>query len=171
MTFGFVPADYTSGKAFNVAMLTAPVSYIFLHGSWVHLFLNTLMLIAFGTGVERQIGGKRMLVLFMLCSLFSVFVHFIFNMDSTEPVIGASGGISGLFAAIFLTIQKRGGGATGRYGILPFVAIFIVISVLFGMIEAPGGGVVAWAAHIGGFVGGLIFFKPVIKYIRSGPQW
>jgi membrane associated rhomboid family serine protease len=121
------------------------------------------MLAAFGTGVDRWIGGKRMLALFVLCSFASTLVHFLFNPFSTDPVIGASGGLSGLFAAILIMMQQKGLVPTGRYGLWPLIIIWIGISVLFGMVEAPGGGAVAWAAHIGGFLAGFVFLKPVLK--------
>lgn len=166
MRFGFVPAEYTGGMDFTVWSLVSPFSYAFLHGSWTHLFLNGFMLLAFGSGMERWIGGKRMLVFFVLCSVASAFIHLAIYPHSEAPVIGASGGLSGMFAAMLILMQQRGAGMTGRYGIWPFVALWIGISVIFGMMQAPGGGTVAWAAHIGGFAAGFVFLKPVMKYVR-----
>lgn len=163
MTFGFVPGYYSGALPFGWPAIAGLFTYILLHGSVIHLLMNTVMLAAFGTGVERWIGGKRMFVLFILCSFASTVVHFLFNPSSVDPVVGASGGLSGLFAAILLMMQQKGFGGTGKYGIWPFVIIWIGISVLFGMVEAPGGGTVAWAAHVGGFLAGFIFLKPVLR--------
>lgn len=166
MHLGFIPAEYTGGMPFSIWSLTSPFTYALLHGSWTHLLLNGLMLLAFGSGMERWIGGKRMVVFFILCSVTSAFVHLLFYPDSDSPVIGASGGLSGMFAAMLLLMRQSGAGMTGRYGIWPFVALWIGISVIFGMMQAPGGGTVAWAAHIGGFLAGFAFLKPVMKYVR-----
>ena len=164
--FGFVSGRYTGATEFELYALAAPLTYMFLHGGWMHTVMNTVMMAAFGTGVERLIGPRRMLALFTLCSLAAVLAQFAASPFSTDPVIGASGGLSGLFAAILVVLQKSGAGGTGRYGIWPFVALWIGVSVLFGMMEAPDGGTVAWVAHIGGFLAGFLFLKPVMRYMR-----
>jgi membrane associated rhomboid family serine protease len=137
---------------------------MFVHGSWMHVILNGLMLMAFGTGVEKWLGTKRMLAFFYVCSVFSALVYFIVKPYGTDPVIGASGGLSGLFAAIMVLLQKRGQFAGARYGIWPFVGLWIVISVVFGLTGGPGGASIAWVAHIGGFLGGIALINLMIKY-------
>lgn len=164
MHFGFVPGYYTGTIPGGWAMLTGPLTFTFLHGSWTHIILNGLMMMAFGTGVEKWIGGKRLFVFFMLCNLFAALAQFAFSPFSGAPVIGASGGLSGLFAAVLLMMQQQNGlGSGNRHGILPFVILWIVISVAFGMFGGPGGNSIAWAAHIGGFLAGFILLKPVMK--------
>ena len=163
MNFGFVPGYYTGALPFGWQALTGPITFTFLHGGWTHIILNGFMMMAFGTGVERWMGGKRLLAFFMLCNLFAALAQFGLSPLSTAPVIGASGGLSGLFAAVLLMMQQQNGlGSGNRYGILPFIALWILISVLFGIIGGPGGGSVAWAAHIGGFLAGFVLFKPVM---------
>lgn len=164
--FGFVPGRYTGAAAFEWYALAAPLTYMFLHGGWVHVLMNTAMMAAFGTGAERLMGPRRMLAFFTLCCLAAMLAQFAASPFSTDPVIGASGGLSGLFAAILIVMQKTGAGGMGRYGIWPFVVLWIGVSVLFGMMGAPGGGSVAWVAHIGGFLAGFVFFKPVMRYVR-----
>lgn len=164
--FGFVAGRYTGRAEFGWYALIAPFTYMFLHGGWMHLILNTFMTAAFGAGVERLMGPRRMLVFFVLCSLAAVLVQFALSPFSTDPVIGASGGLSGFFAAILILMQKMGVGGAGRYGIWPFVALWVAISVLFGMMGAPGGGAVAWAAHLGGFAAGFLLLKPVMRYMK-----
>lgn len=163
---GFVPAQYTGAAAFSLWSVISPFSYVLFHGGWTHLLINSVMLLAFGSGMERWIGGRPMVVFFILCSLVSALVHLAFNPFSEAPVVGASGGLSGMFAAVLLLLQQRGAGMTGRYGIWPFIILWIGISLLFGMMEAPGGGTVAWAAHIGGFLAGFVLLKPVVRYVR-----
>lgn len=163
--FGFVPGVYTGYGTFGWYALAGPLTYMVLHGSWVHVLLNSVMMMAFGTGAERWMGGRRMAVFFVLCSLASALIHFALNADSTNPVIGASGGISGLFAAMLLMMQAMGMGGVGRYGIWPFVVLWIGISMIFGFTGGPDGSTVAWAAHIGGFLAGFVFLKPVMRFL------
>ena len=164
---GFIPAYYTGALPFSIWAVFAPLTYIFIHGSWGHLAMNSIMMTAFGTGMERLVGGRRMLVFFVLCSLGAAAFHLALNPFSEAPAIGASGGLSGMFAAILLLMQKNGMGGQGRYGIWPFVLLWVVISVLLGGTGIAGeSGTIAWAAHIGGFLSGFIFLKPVMKYVR-----
>lgn len=161
--FGFVPAVFTGAAAFSPLNLLGPLTYMFLHGSWVHLFMNGLMMTAFGAGVERWIGGKRLFVFFTACSLVAVLIHFIVSPASPNPVIGASGGLSGLFAAVLIMLQQMGRLPAGKYGILPFILLWIGISVIFGMMGGPGGSTIAWVAHIGGFLAGFVLLKPIMR--------
>lgn len=163
-SFGFVPGYYTGALPFGWEALIGPLTFTFLHGSWTHILLNGFMMMAFGTGVERWMGGKRLFVFFMLCNLCAALAQFVFDPFSPAPVIGASGGLSGLFAAVLLMMQKEQGlGAGNRHGILPFILLWIAISVIFGLIGGPGQSSIAWAAHIGGFLAGFVLFKPVMR--------
>lgn len=163
-SFGFVPGYYTGALPFGWEAFAGPLTFTFLHGSWTHILLNGFMMMAFGTGVERWMGGKRLLAFFMLCNLCAALAQFVFDPFSTAPVIGASGGLSGLFAAVLLMMQQQQGlGSGNRYGIWPFIILWIVISVVFGLIGGPGGSSVAWAAHIGGFLAGFVLCKPVMR--------
>ncbi|MFN3826014.1 MAG: rhomboid family intramembrane serine protease [Micavibrio sp.] len=165
--FGFVPAYYSGTAPGGWAAFAGPFTFTFLHGNWTHMILNGLMLMAFGTGVEKWMGGKRLLVFFMCCNLLAALAQFILDPSSTAPVIGASGGLSGLFAAVLVMMQQQNGlGAGNRYGIWPFVLLWIVISVVFGLIGGPGNSSIAWAAHIGGFLAGFVLLKPILKSRR-----
>lgn len=163
-SFGFVPGYYTGALPFGWEALVGPLTFTFLHGSWTHILLNGFMMMAFGTGVERWMGGKRLLAFFMLCNLCAALAQFVFDPYSTAPVIGASGGLSGLFAAVLLMMQQQHGlGSGNRYGIWPFIILWIVISVVFGMVGGPGGSSIAWAAHIGGFLAGFVLYKSIMR--------
>lgn len=161
--FGFVPAAWTGRAAFTPMTAFSPLTYMLLHGGWSHVLMNGVMLMAFGTGIERWLGGRRMCLFLVLCGLASALVHFALNPFSADPVVGASGGISGLFAAVLVMMQRMGQGVGGRHGLWPFILLWVVISVLFGITGGPGGSSIAWAAHIGGFLAGLLFLKPVMR--------
>ena len=168
MTFGFVPGYYTGAAApgQSWALFTGPLAYMFLHGSWLHIIMNGVMLMAFGAGMERWMGGRRMFVFFYLCCLTAVLIHFAFSLQSDDPVIGASGGLSGLFAAAIVMLQQRGQMGGDPRSLWAFALIWILTSVAFGLMGGPGGEQIAWQAHIGGFLAGFIFLKPVMTWFR-----
>ncbi len=153
--FGFIPGVYTGRLPFEWSALLSPVSYMFLHGNWMHLAMNGVMMTAFGSGVEKWMGGRRMLLFMLGCGLISAAAHFAFSPFSTIPVVGASGAISGLFAAAILLLSRGGTMPVGRMGIWPLVFVWVAISFVFGSMGGPHGESVAWAAHIGGFLGGF----------------
>lgn len=154
-TFAFIPARYTAQGAFGWPALVDPLSYQFLHGSLAHLGINMLALLAFGAGVERRIGGRRMLVFTLLCGVVSAAAHLIAYPSSIDPVIGASGAISGLFGGV-LRFRAQGG---ARRGLWPFIALWIIMDVVTGVTGMGGDGeAIAWVAHIGGFLAGLLLF-------------
>lgn len=155
VTFAFTPARYAAPGAFGWPALIDPISYQFLHGSLAHLAINMLALLAFGAGVERRIGASRMIVFTLICGVASALTHFIVYPSGVEPVIGASGAISGLFGGV-LRFRLQGG---ARGGLWPLVALWIVMDVVTGVAGIGGDGEsIAWVAHIGGFVAGLLLF-------------
>ena len=163
--FGFVPAYYTGDLDFTLTALAGPLTYAFLHGGWGHVAMNVVMLMAFGTGLERWMGWRRLAILMLASSLIAAFIHFLFSIGSNDPVIGASGGISGMFAAVLVMLQQTQNlnGGTGRFGLWPLAALWIGITVLFGMLGGPGGENIAWIAHIGGFLAGFLLIQPVMR--------
>lgn len=165
---GFIPAFFSGNATLTPLALVTPLTHMFLHGSWLHLAMNGIMLLAFGSGVEKWFGGKNMLILFFISGFFGIATHFALNYDSISPVVGASGGLSGLFAVALIMINKQQkahnqihGGSTHK--IWPFVLLWIGISVLFGFMGSPDGGQIAWAAHVGGFLGGFAAMKILKK--------
>lgn len=155
----FVPARWGATLPFEIFTPLTPVTYMLLHASWLHLAMNSIMLLAFGSGIERWMGARRMIVFSVLCGLIAIATHFAFNTGSIQAVVGASGAISGLFAAALVMINRGHSELGGRFGILPFIVLWIGISVAFGMTGAPDGSAVAWAAHVGGFLGGFAILK------------
>lgn len=157
--FSFIPARWGGGLAFELYTPLTPVSYMLLHASWLHLAINSVMLLAFGSGIERWMGPRRMVIFSILCGLIAIATHLLFNVGSMQAVVGASGAISGLFAAALVMINRGHRELGGRFGILPFIVLWIGISIAFGMTGAPDGSAVAWAAHVGGFIGGFAVLK------------
>jgi len=161
----FIPAAWTGGVNLPFwTYLITPISFNFLHGGWLHLIMNAVMFLAFGAGIEKMLGAKRMLILFFLGSICGLLGHFIFYINSPHPLVGASGGLSAMFGAILYIYYKRGMMGQGKYGIWPIVLFWIGISVLFGLMGPPdGSGHIAWIAHITGFLGGMALVKPIVN--------
>ena len=162
MTFGLVPAAYTGGSQDLLSQVAAPITYQFLHGGWMHLVINMVTLAAFGAPVERLLGVRRFILFYLSAGIVAAFVQVLLFPDSTDPVIGASGAISGVFGAVLMLMRYVG----SLPSLLPVAGIWIALNVFFGLFGgAPGSGgeQIAWAAHIGGFVYGLLairFFAP-----------
>lgn len=150
----FIPARFSGVAPTHIWTYATPITYAFLHGGWLHLALNSLMLLALCAGYEKQEGASRTLCVFLSTSVFAIFLQFCFAPTSTIPIVGASGGISGLFGALIAMLYL-----TGRFGnqgsLLRAVIVFILISVVIGLVGGPGGAMVAWIAHIGGFLSGI----------------
>lgn len=167
LQFGLVPAAYTSGAGPDLlSLLIAPITYQFLHGGWLHLGINMVTLAAFGVPVVRVLGARRFLLFYLSAGIVAGFVHVFFFPDSMDPVVGASGAISGVFGAVLMLMRHVG----SIPSLLPIAGIWIALNVFFGIMGSTpgaGGDAVAWTAHIGGFIYGLAairFFVP-----RSGP--
>jgi membrane associated rhomboid family serine protease len=156
--FAFVPARYAAGHALTWQAITSPVTYMFLHGGWLHMGVNLLSLMAFGAGLEKWAGGRRVLLVFFGAGLVGVAAQYFAEPLIENPVLGASGAISGLFGALLIEMQRRGHmGDGGLKRVLPFAAIWVLSSMVFGFLGMPGAeGAIAWAVHVGGFFGGML---------------
>lgn len=164
----FVPARYTGGLAFDAGAVTSPVLHMLLHGSWLHLLMNLGMLMAFGAGLERYVGARVLLVLFILTGIAGAFFHVVFYPDALRGLIGASGGISGLFGAVLMMMFSSQDPHAGKHArlkqLMPFVAVWIGVSLFFGFFGMRGEEAdIAWTAHIGGFLAGLVLYAPIVK--------
>src|SRR5258708_37960666 len=106
--FGLVPANITGDQGSLLLGVVSLVTYQFLHGGWVHLGVNMLSLAAFGAPVERLLGVRRFVLFYLSAGIVAGAVHVLFFSDSTDPVIGASGSISGVFGAVLMLMRQGG---------------------------------------------------------------
>jgi membrane associated rhomboid family serine protease len=165
-TFGLVPAHvHLLGPVVGVTLVTS----MFLHSGWLHLIGNMLFLYIFGDNVEDRLGHVRYLVFYLLSGAVAGLAQLYAAQDSSLPMIGASGAIAGVSGAYFLFFP------TAR--VITLVPIFFFVQIIeipaviflllwffmqlfYGLatVAVQGGAVggVAWWAHIGGFVFGLI---------------
>ncbi len=166
---GFISARLTNevqGLPFDKWAVISLFTFTFLHGGWLHLFINVASLAAFGAGIEKILGAKRMLVIFFATSLIAAFAHLAATPYSENPIIGASGGISGLFGAVLVMLKVQGRFSNTNQRLLPIIVIFLLMSIGFGYMGAPDGSPIAWVAHIGGFVGGLAIGHQMTRKLR-----
>ncbi|MDT7542819.1 MAG: hypothetical protein QOE33_2723 [Acidobacteriota bacterium] len=147
--------------------LTLLVS-MFMHGGWAHLFGNMLYLWIFGDNVEDRMGHLRYLVFYLVCGFAADMSHVLMNAHSYIPSLGASGAISGVLGGYILLFPKRQVRAfvLRLYTTIPAWAaigvwfVFQLINGLGGLGRgSQEGGGVAYAAHVGGFIAGLVLVK------------
>ena len=174
--FSTVPAEILTGKDIAAGVLEptpVPVYFtlitsMFMHGGWAHLLGNMLFLWVFGDNIENRIGHTRYLIFYLVCGIIASLSHvFVSGSDSLIPSLGASGAISGVLGGYLLlfpsrrvrVIMGRGITTVPAFVALGIWIVFQVISQLGVLGGDQGGGGVAYAAHIGGFVAGLALIK------------
>ena len=167
--FALVPARYFSGAGLTPSDYLPFLTMMFLHGGWLHLILNMWALWIFGEPVEDRLGPARYLILYFACGVLAALAHCEFNPNSTVPALGASGAIAGvmgcyvrlfplsrlvvvipiLFLPLFFEVPA-----------IIFVGIWFLLQLLQGTAElltsSTGAGGIAWWAHVGGFVAGVV---------------
>ena len=172
--FGLTPVRFFAGLEQNMVIAIIPVfTSMFLHGGWLHLIGNMWFLYIFGDNVEDRVGKVGYVFFYLLCGIGSALTQTILQANSNIPMVGASGAIAGVLGAYFMLYPHS--------RILTLVPIFVFLQImeipavvfLFfwfawqfiqGALAAstPAQGGVAWWAHIGGFVVGVVlifFFK------------
>jgi len=179
--YGLVPARYSMPQIssyFNTGQqLLSWLSFMFLHGGFWHLLGNMWFLYIFGDNVEDRLGPFRYLVFYLLCGITSGLSHLLFNFHSNMPTIGASGAIAGVMGA-YLILHPTSKILT----LIPIIFIpwFIEIPAFFFLgfwfvlqfLNAAGshGNIsgIAWWAHIGGFVFGVVLLKIFLVLPETG---
>jgi membrane associated rhomboid family serine protease len=169
------------------------LTYAFLHGSWMHVLLNTIWLVAFGPPVARRFGTAPFLVFMVVTAIVSALAQWTSAPMEFAPLIGASGADSGLMGAALRFIFQPGGplSASGSMGfdaveaVQPaslggiladrrarlFLVVWLVTNFVFGAFARPLGVSdmpVAWVAHLGGFFAGIVLF-PLFDRPTSPP--
>jgi membrane associated rhomboid family serine protease len=159
------------GNTARVRMEETPVSvYItlltsmFMHGGIMHLFGNMLFLWVFGDNIENRLGHVRYAIFYVVCGLIAAAGQIAMDMGSIIPMLGASGAISGVLGGYLLLYPKRRVRAilfNFLTDVPAYVALgsWIVYQIILGYLTPAGTGGVAYAAHIGGFIAGLVLIK------------
>ena len=139
------------------------VGHALVHVDLLHLVVNVGFLLAFGGACERVLGTRRFLILFVACVVAGGVTQIVVDWNELIVMYGASGGVSGCFAAVIrILIGDRENPRRRRLGYNLLVAL-IVINVLFGVLEGGFLGAdsqIAWQAHLGGFLMGFLMVRP-----------
>ncbi len=173
--YGLVPS-----VLFNVNLLPAELnalpseltlfSYMFLHGGWLHLLGNMLFLWVFGDNIEDSMGHLRFVVFYLACGLAAGLTHSLMDPGSQIPLIGASGAIAGLLGA-YLMLHPRVKVLVLVFSRIPLhlpaylLILAWILFQFFSVWNTAEGDNIAWWAHIGGFVAGMILIIPM-RYKR-----
>jgi membrane associated rhomboid family serine protease len=182
--YGLVPLRYfntywAARHGFSSGNYWPFLTATFLHGGWLHIILNMWTLYIFGASLEGRLGSAPFLVFYLACGIASTAAHAWFNAASDVPVIGASGAIAGVIGAYALSFP------TARITLLiPIIIIPLIFqipavafaAIWFGMQLLQGawesltpdmGGGIAWWAHIGGFLAGIVFLPLFLPFAPS----
>lgn len=168
---GFIPARL-SGYIDLAGALPAwitPMTSALLHGSWVHLIINMVMLAIAGSQVERVVGGSGLMLAYVLGALAAAAAQFAWDPSSPVPMVGASGAISALFGlyAIFFGRPKQvsSNQKVNRWiHVVWLLAAWVVLQWMSALLAGGEGVMLATPAHIGGFVAGLALHKPLLLW-------
>lgn len=173
--FGFIPVEFFQSPT---ARFFTIFSSMFVHGSFAHLIGNVWFLWVFGPAVEGRLGFRRFMLLYLLSGVAAALLQGFSMPMSPVPMVGASGAVSGVLGA-YLVLFTRARVLTiiPPFFFLPFwlpapiyLGYWIILQFVYALFEAPG---VAWWAHIGGFVLGLVLMlliRPKRNY-RADPFW
>lgn len=158
------------------------LTYALLHGDWTHFFVNAIWFLPFGTALARRFGSLRTVAFMLVTAAAGAAAQLVSHSGEQSAMIGASATISGLMAAAMRFAFQRGGplgfwrrdeeqayrvpalplsGLLRDPRVLAFVAVWFAMNIFFGLGAFPISGgeqAVAWQAHIGGFIAGLLLF-------------
>lgn len=167
--FGLIPAVLFGHASLPshldvVSPMATIITSMFMHGGWLHLLGNMLCLWTFGDNIEDEMGHRNFLLFYIACGVAAAFAQALPDQTSVIPMIGASGAISGVMGAylrLYPTMKVR---VLIPLGVIFFVRelpAYIVLGLWFliqilGSATADGQGGIAFGAHIGGFVAGLL---------------
>jgi membrane associated rhomboid family serine protease len=140
------------------------LSSMFMHGSIMHIFGNMLFLWVFGDNLENLLGHIRYATFYIVCGIAAALAQIVMDTDSIIPMLGASGAISGVLGGYLLLFPTRRVRAlifSFLTEVPAFIALglWIVYQIVSGYLTPAGTGGVAYAAHIGGFIAGLVLVK------------
>jgi len=159
--WAFVPSRFLANPFGGLLTL---FTCMFMHAGWLHLAGNMLYLWIFGDNVEDRFGHVKFIIFYLLCGLAATFAQLAFSIGSNVPNLGASGAIAGILGAYILMFPKGKvrvlqGQQVIQVPALLAIGIWIVLQFFSGIGSIAGSaqtGGVAYMAHIGGFVAGLV---------------
>jgi membrane associated rhomboid family serine protease len=177
---GFVPGRFLGLLGLSPtpwpALVVPLFSSFFLHAGWLHLLGNMWFLYIFGDNVEDLLGHGRYLVFYLACGVAANFVYLMFSPWNLVPLVGASGAIAGVMGAYFYLFPGARVLTLFLIIVIPifvelpayfFLGLWLLLQFFYGTFSlgpwplGSGGGPVAWWAHVGGFLAGILFLYPL----------
>jgi len=170
---GAVPYELTHFTTLpGLPRLAPPLTLLtsmFVHGGLFHLLGNMLYLWIFGNNIEDYLGPVRFVLFYLFTGLGASVTHIVFHPNSTIPVVGASGAIAGILGAYLVLYPGARVLTLVFFWIVPVPAAILLMLWFFGQLMNVGlGGGVAWFAHIGGFLIGILLISR--SRIRKPPE-
>ncbi len=178
-SFGFIPAVIMDHARLDPSLHRVPeeatlITYMFLHAGWMHLIANMLFLWVFADNVEDSFGHLGFALFYLICGIAAAYAHAFAAPQSQAPLIGASGAVSGVMASYMILFPRA------RVWVLLFMKLPLRISALWALVgwfafqlgsaffvAQEGDVIVAWWAHIGGFIAGLAITFALLKVFRA----
>ena len=171
--FGVIPWELTSGGSVErlagidvkspIPVWGTVFTYMFLHGGPLHIVGNMLFLWGFGDKLERKLGHVKYLLFYLGAGIAAAWTQIAIDIDSLIPMIGASGAIFGVLGAYLLAYPYERA--------IPLLFVFFLMPIFFGIGSfgpADPGSAVAYMAHVGGFIAGILFMA-CYKYVLREP--
>lgn len=156
--------EFLSFRITRVIYLPGLFTYMFLHGGLLHILGNLWFLWIFGDNVEDWLGPRRFFRFYLLCGIIAALSHVFMNPSSPSPMVGASGAIAGVMGAYYVLYPKARITTLVLFWLIElpaviFLGLWFAFQILFSLAESGSGGGVAWYAHIGGFIAGVVYIK------------
>ncbi len=168
--YGLVPLVFHQQEILPAEINALPtqltlISYMFLHDDWMHLLGNMLFLWVFGDNIEDAMGHWRFLAFYLLCGIIAGLIHALMDAGSSTAMIGASGSIAGVLGA-YLMLHPRVKVLVLLFSRIPiFLPAYLLLGAWIGWqfysVSNSDDGSVAWWAHIGGFIAGMMLIIPL----------
>jgi membrane associated rhomboid family serine protease len=171
IALGFIPDRFNgalvSGPA--VPAFLTPLSATLVHAGIIHLGMNLLILVWCGSQVERILGAKALIFLYVVSAYTAAMLQLLVTPHSQVPMVGASGAISGIIGAFALSFgqQKQivqSHSLNRALNALWLLAAWIVLQMMTGFLAGTQGVLVATPAHVGGFLSGLLLQRPLLMW-------
>ena len=183
LSFGMIPAILFGHSELSSSLKVVPgfisiITSMFLHGGWMHLIGNMTYLYIFGDNVEETLGKRKFIIFYLLTGGFAALSQSILDTNSTIPMIGASGAIAGVLGAYLVLFPKA------KIKVFFWFIIFFKVFKIRAFIVLGGwifiqflsfsgndlnSGGVAYAAHIGGFISGVILIN-IMRNKKTKPK-
>ena len=168
---GFIPARISGvvELAGALPVWITPLSAALVHGGWLHLGINMLMLVFAGSMIERVIGGQGLLFAYVIGAVVASLSQFVVDPGSPIPMVGASGAISALFGlyALFFGQPKqvtRSQKLNRWIHVVWLLVAWVALQWMAGYLAGGEGVMLATPAHIGGFIAGLLLQRPLLLW-------